>query len=82
MSGKRPDMVQPTTEFGRVELICYTPNETAESLRVSPRTLANWEEKHIAPPSLKISNKRLYPVDLLREWARRKAEQDETDDEK
>lgn len=55
--------------------VTLKPDEAAEAIGVSPRTLGDWTARGLVP-SIKIGGTRLYSLDALREWARDRSEYD------
>ena len=46
----------------------YCPDEVAERLRLTPKTLANWRSLGKGLPFRLFGGKPRYPADLLRAW--------------
>ena len=49
--------------------IYYTTKETAEKLRVSPRTLENWRNLRQGPAFMKFGTRVLYSAEAIAEYA-------------
>ena len=45
-----------------------TPDETADELGVTRRTLDRWHTRRIGPPRIQIGRKILYRREAVREW--------------
>ncbi len=52
-----------------------TPNELAEELGKSPRTIARWDSLRIGPPKTVIGKKPYYRREAVRQWLRRKEQE-------
>jgi predicted DNA-binding transcriptional regulator AlpA len=50
------------------------PDELAQQLNVSPRTLARWHSHRHGPPRLRVGRAIFYDVSAVREWLRSRNE--------
>ena len=49
-----------------------TPDQLAEELDKSPRTIARWDSLRIGPPKTMVGKRPLYRRDAVREWLLRR----------
>ncbi len=49
-----------------------TPDQLAEELDKSPRTIARWDSLRIGPPKTLVGKRPLYRRDAVREWLLRR----------
>ena len=64
----RTDQTFPVAPVAEVPRLALSVRELATSLGVSERSLASWTKDGRGPPSCKVGNLRLYPVDGCRQW--------------
>lgn len=55
------------------EHLCYLPIQAAKAMNVGKETIYNWIKTDRSFPCFKVGNKTLIPIDVLKEWIRKKA---------
>lgn len=58
-------------ESPKIEPLALGAKDAAKALGISERALQNATQPKGPIPSIKLGERRLYPVDALREWLRR-----------
>jgi len=73
----QPAVVKAPAIVAQVSRVCLSGHEAAAALGVSFGTLETWRRARSGPPSFTAPDgrRRLYPVDLLVDWARERAEE-------